>query len=109
MTAAVSQGHTPGFDLLGRALRRYAIFIILAALIVFFHFAEPAFLRVNNLFSVLPPHGSQLQPKRRSNEPRPLARRSRRRVSGQRGESFDDGEHEYETGFDGRERMARRP
>jgi simple sugar transport system permease protein len=38
---------------LGRTLRRYAIFIILAALIVFFHFAEPAFLRVNNLFSVL--------------------------------------------------------
>jgi len=37
----------------GRALRRYAIFIILAALIVFFDFAEPAFLRVNNLFSVL--------------------------------------------------------
>ena len=37
----------------GRALRRYAIFIILAALVVFFHHAEPAFLRVNNLFSVL--------------------------------------------------------
>lgn len=43
----------PAFDLLGRTLRRYAIFIILAALIVFFHFAEPAFLRVSNLFSVL--------------------------------------------------------
>jgi simple sugar transport system permease protein len=37
----------------GRALRRYAIFLILAALIVFFNHAEPAFLRVNNLFSVL--------------------------------------------------------
>jgi simple sugar transport system permease protein len=37
----------------GRGLRRYAIFIILAALIVFFNHAEPAFLRVNNLFSVL--------------------------------------------------------
>ena len=37
----------------GRALRRYAIFIVLAALIVFFNHAEPAFLRVNNLFSVL--------------------------------------------------------
>jgi simple sugar transport system permease protein len=40
-------------DAFGRALRRYAIFIILAMLIVFFHHAEPAFLRVNNLFSVL--------------------------------------------------------
>jgi simple sugar transport system permease protein len=39
-------------DAFGRALRRYAIFIILAMLIVFFHHAEPAFLRVN-LFSVL--------------------------------------------------------
>jgi simple sugar transport system permease protein len=37
----------------GRALRRYAIFLILAALILFFNHAEPAFLRVNNLFSVL--------------------------------------------------------
>ena len=49
----VSARSAPGFDVLGRTLRRYAIFIILAALIVFFHFAEPAFLRVNNLFSVL--------------------------------------------------------
>jgi simple sugar transport system permease protein len=38
---------------LGRTLRRYAIFLILAALIVFFNAEEPAFLRVNNLFSVL--------------------------------------------------------
>jgi simple sugar transport system permease protein len=53
VTAAVSEGRAPAFDLLGRMLRRYAIFIILAALIVFFHFTEPAFLRVNNLFSVL--------------------------------------------------------
>jgi simple sugar transport system permease protein len=47
--------HRPPFtvDAVGRALRRYAIFIILAALIVFFHHAEPAFLHVNNLFSVL--------------------------------------------------------
>jgi simple sugar transport system permease protein len=49
----IVSGSAPAFDLLGRTLRRYAIFIILAALIVFFHFAEPAFLRVNNLFSVL--------------------------------------------------------
>jgi simple sugar transport system permease protein len=40
-------------ETVGRGLRRYAIFIILAALIVFFNHAEPAFLRVNNLFSVL--------------------------------------------------------
>lgn len=44
---------TPLAEACGRTLRRYAIFIILAALIVFFDFAEPAFLRVNNLFSVL--------------------------------------------------------
>ncbi len=37
----------------GRALRRYAIFIILAILVAFFHHAEPAFLHLNNLFSVL--------------------------------------------------------
>ena len=43
----------PLSEAFGRALRRYAIFIILAALIVFFDFAEPAFLRVDNLFSVL--------------------------------------------------------
>jgi simple sugar transport system permease protein len=44
-----------GFSLeaFGRTLRRYAIFIILAALVVFFDIQEPAFLRVNNLFSVL--------------------------------------------------------
>jgi simple sugar transport system permease protein len=40
-------------DRINRALRRYAIFLILAALIVLFNAAEPAFLRVNNLFSVL--------------------------------------------------------
>jgi simple sugar transport system permease protein len=40
-------------DAFGRALRRYAIFIILAVLVIFFHHAEPAFLHVNNLFSVL--------------------------------------------------------
>lgn len=38
---------------IGRLLRRYAIFIVLAALLVLFQSAEPAFLRVNNLFSVL--------------------------------------------------------
>jgi simple sugar transport system permease protein len=38
---------------LARLLRRSAIFLILAALVVFFDAAEPAFLRVNNLFSVL--------------------------------------------------------
>jgi simple sugar transport system permease protein len=37
----------------GALLRRYAIFLILAALIVFFQSREPAFLRINNLFSVL--------------------------------------------------------
>ncbi|WP_158816744.1 ABC transporter permease [Methylocapsa sp. S129] len=37
----------------GRILRRYAIFIVLAALLVLFQSVEPAFLRVNNLFSVL--------------------------------------------------------
>jgi predicted ABC-type sugar transport system permease subunit len=52
--AEIVSRSAPAFNLLGRTLRRYAIFIILAALlIVFFHFAEPAFLRVNNLFSVL--------------------------------------------------------
>jgi simple sugar transport system permease protein len=40
-------------DAVGRALRRYAIFFILAVLVAFFHHAEPAFLHVNNLFSVL--------------------------------------------------------
>ena len=43
----------PALRALGHALRRYAIFVILAALIVFFNSAESAFLRVNNLFSVL--------------------------------------------------------
>jgi hypothetical protein len=37
----------------GHLLRRYAIFLILAGLILVFDFIEPAFLRVNNLFSVL--------------------------------------------------------
>ena len=58
MTADIrSRGasHRPPFtiDAFARALRRYAIFIILAALVAFFSHAEPAFLRVNNLFSVL--------------------------------------------------------
>ena len=44
--AEIVSRSAPAFDLVGRTLRRYAIFIILAALIVFFHFAEPAFLRV---------------------------------------------------------------
>jgi simple sugar transport system permease protein len=38
---------------IGHLLRRYAIFLILAGLILIFDFVEPAFLRVNNLFSVL--------------------------------------------------------
>jgi simple sugar transport system permease protein len=38
---------------LGLLIRRYAIFLVLAALILFFSAFEPAFLRVNNLFSVL--------------------------------------------------------
>ena len=37
----------------GAGLRRYALFLVLAALIAFFAHAEPAFLRVGNLFSVL--------------------------------------------------------
>jgi simple sugar transport system permease protein len=50
---ATSRPAALSVDSLGRALRRYAIFLILAALIAFFNFEEPAFLRVNNLFSVL--------------------------------------------------------
>jgi simple sugar transport system permease protein len=50
---AVSNRPPFTIDAFGRALRRYAIFIILAALVAFFSHAEPAFLRVNNLFSVL--------------------------------------------------------
>jgi simple sugar transport system permease protein len=34
-------------------LRRYAIFLVLAALVLFFESREPAFLRINNLLSVL--------------------------------------------------------
>jgi simple sugar transport system permease protein len=34
-------------------LRRYAIFLVLAALILFFQSREPAFLQINNLLSVL--------------------------------------------------------
>jgi simple sugar transport system permease protein len=52
-TQAASSRVPFAVDAFGRALRRYAIFIILAALVVFFHQAEPAFLHVNNLFSVL--------------------------------------------------------
>jgi simple sugar transport system permease protein len=52
-TRAVSPRPPFTIDAFGRALRRYAIFIILAALVAFFSHAEPAFLRVNNLFSVL--------------------------------------------------------
>jgi simple sugar transport system permease protein len=37
----------------GRFLRQYAIFLILAVLILFFQSREPAFLRINNLLSVL--------------------------------------------------------
>jgi simple sugar transport system permease protein len=48
-----SPRRSPALENVGRTLRRYAIFIILAALIVFFDHAEPAFLRINNLFSVL--------------------------------------------------------
>jgi simple sugar transport system permease protein len=38
---------------IGRIFRKYSIFIVLAALLALFQSAEPAFLRVNNLFSVL--------------------------------------------------------
>jgi simple sugar transport system permease protein len=51
---ATTTRRTPlGLETVGRSLRRYAIFIVLFALIVFFDLEEPAFLRVNNLFSVL--------------------------------------------------------
>jgi simple sugar transport system permease protein len=42
--------HAPG---VGHFLRKYAIFLILAGLIFYFQSAEHAFLRFNNLFSVL--------------------------------------------------------
>ncbi|MGA2795270.1 MAG: ABC transporter permease, partial [Roseiarcus sp.] len=41
------------FGALGLWLRRYAIFIVLALLVLLFQTREPAFLRLNNLFSVL--------------------------------------------------------
>jgi simple sugar transport system permease protein len=50
---ARASGTSQTADRFGRSLRRYAIFLILAALIVLFNAAEPAFLRLNNLFSVL--------------------------------------------------------
>jgi simple sugar transport system permease protein len=58
MTADIDRASTTKrtgfrFEAFGRTLRRYAIFVILAVLVVFFDFQEPAFLRVNNLFSVL--------------------------------------------------------
>lgn len=40
-------------DALGRWLRRYAIFIVLLAMIVLFESQEPAFLHIDNIFSVL--------------------------------------------------------
>lgn len=42
-----------GLQAFGRFVRRYAIFVFLAVLIVIFQANEPAFLRINNLFSVL--------------------------------------------------------
>jgi simple sugar transport system permease protein len=41
------------FETIGRLLRHYAIFIVLVGLIAYFDRSEPAFLRVNNIFSVL--------------------------------------------------------
>jgi simple sugar transport system permease protein len=52
-TPATAQRANSSIEIVGRTLRRYAIFIILAALIVVFDVEEPAFLRINNLFSVL--------------------------------------------------------
>jgi simple sugar transport system permease protein len=52
-TQAASSRAPFALETFGRVPRRYAIFIILAILVVFFHQAEPAFLHVNNLFSVL--------------------------------------------------------
>jgi simple sugar transport system permease protein len=48
-----SSRSAPALEAFGKVLRRYAIFIVLIGLIIFFNFYEPAFLRVNNLFSVL--------------------------------------------------------
>src|ERR1700753_692899 len=42
-----------GRQALVRWVRRYAIFLILAALIILFETEQPAFLRLDNLFSVL--------------------------------------------------------
>ena len=52
-TQAASSRAPFALETFGGALRRYAIFMILAMLVVFFHHAETAFLHVNNLFSVL--------------------------------------------------------
>ena len=38
---------------IGRALRRHALFVVLALLVILFQSREPAFLSLNNLFSVL--------------------------------------------------------
>src|SRR3984885_6412399 len=54
---AVAKENTPLLRRTGhqinRGFRRYAIFLILAAFILFFNALEPAFLRANNLLSVL--------------------------------------------------------
>jgi len=50
---AAREGRRPAAAILGRALRRHALFIVLALLVALFQSREPAFLSFNNLFSVL--------------------------------------------------------
>ncbi len=44
---------TPTSDLLRETIRRSAVFILLAGLIVLFSIAQPAFININNLMSIL--------------------------------------------------------
>ena len=50
LTSASQARHAPQ---VAHFLRRYAIFLVLAGLVLFFQSREPAFLRINNLLSVL--------------------------------------------------------
>ena len=50
---AAREGRRPAAAILGRALRRHALFIVLALRVALFQSREPAFLSFNNLFSVL--------------------------------------------------------
>ena len=50
---AAREGRRPAAAILGHALRRHALFIVLALLVALFQSREPAFLSFYNLFSVL--------------------------------------------------------